>query len=275
MEATHRVPIKALPNSVIMKRQIEKRENRLVDLFYIQIHRPITLSRTGNARGIAKSASGPAMLTERAPDLTRKTFHRFENFILIQAAEVKRQTDVGCADDFGDSVDDGRAGFRPAKNAAAVSGHGIVIEMSEYAPVGFAIWIEVESGECKAAPSVPMIENINARLGVTGADIGGIHNEHVLFFFGVAAVAQRAPILFDPRALDFVGGDPRQGHQVMAAPSDHLKALWVFIGSHVNRRMRFLDGLGVNGNLWEGIVLAAPLKFSAGPGADNDVQSFR
>ena len=108
------------------------------------------------------------------------------------------------------------AGLGPAKNAAAVSGHGIVFKMSEYAPVGFAIWIEVESGECKAAPSVPMIENINACLGVTGADIGGIHNEHVLVFFGVAAVAQRVPILFDPRALDFVGGDRRQGHQVMA-----------------------------------------------------------
>ena len=61
----------------------------------------------------------------------------------------------------------------------------------------------------------------------------------------------------------------------MAAPADHLKALRIFIGGHINRRVRFLDGLGEDGDLWEGIVLTSPLEFSAGPGADNDVQSFR
>jgi hypothetical protein len=38
MEPTHRVPIKALPNSVIMKREIKKRENRLIDFFRIEFH---------------------------------------------------------------------------------------------------------------------------------------------------------------------------------------------------------------------------------------------
>ena len=85
------------------------------------------------------------MLTERAPDLTRKTFHRFENLLLAQAAEVKRQTDVGGAHNLNDSVEDTRAGLGPAKNSAAVCNHRIVIKMSEYALVGFAVGLEVES----------------------------------------------------------------------------------------------------------------------------------
>ena len=38
LEPTHRVPIEALPNSVVMKRQIKKRENRLIDFFRIEFH---------------------------------------------------------------------------------------------------------------------------------------------------------------------------------------------------------------------------------------------
>jgi hypothetical protein len=133
--------------------------------------------------------TGLIALPERGPHLPCKPFHRFDNLLLAQAAEVKGQTDVGCANDFGDSVDDLGAGFRPAKNPAAVSGHGIVIKMSEYAPVGFAVWIEVESRECKAAPSVPMIENFGAGFGVGGADIGGIHHEYVFLSYGMAGFA--------------------------------------------------------------------------------------
>src|SRR5687767_6087016 len=111
-------------------------------------------------------------LTERGPDYARKTFHRFENLFLTQAAEVKRQTDMGGAHNLDDSVDDMRAGFRPAKNHAAVVHHGIVIKMGEYALVSFAMGLKIESGECKAAPSVPMFKSFGPCLGVTGADIG-------------------------------------------------------------------------------------------------------
>ena len=193
---------------------------------------------------------------------------------MIQAAEVKRQTDVGCAHDFGNSVDDTCAGLGPAKNAAAVSGHGIVIKMSEYTPVGFAIWIEVESGEGKAAPSDPMIENINARLGVSGADIGGIHNEHVFFFFGVAAVASAFQYCSTRgRWISLVAIQGKVIGDGRACRSS--ESFRIFICGHVNRRVRFLDRLGEDGNLGEGIVLTGPLEFSAGPGADNDIQSFR
>jgi hypothetical protein len=38
MEPIHRVPIEALPSSVTMKRQIKKRENRLIDFLRIEFH---------------------------------------------------------------------------------------------------------------------------------------------------------------------------------------------------------------------------------------------
>src|SRR5581483_3538151 len=57
--------------------------------------------------------------------------HRLEDPVLAQAAEVKRQADVGRADDFDDALENARAAFRPAEHAAAVAHHRVIIEMAE------------------------------------------------------------------------------------------------------------------------------------------------
>jgi hypothetical protein len=194
---------------------------------------------------------------------------------LTQAAEVKRQTDMGRAHDFGDSFDDARAGFRPAENCAAVFCHRIVIEMSENPRVGFAVGLKIESRKRKSPPAVPMFDSFGPSLTVARADVGGIHHEDIFVCYRVAALAQRAPVLLDARALNFIGGDPWQCHQMMAAPADHLKTFRIFICGHINRWMRLLHGFGVDGNLGETIVLAGPLEFPAGPRADNDIQRLR
>ena len=62
--------------------------------------------------------------------------------------------------------------------------------------------------------------------------------------------------------LQFIGGYPRQSHQVIAAPPDQLEAFRITVSRDVNRRVRLLMRFGIDVKLGVAVVLAVPLELT-------------
>src|SRR5512145_1709613 len=149
------------------------------------------------------------LLTQRWQNGTGAALHRTEHFFLAQSAEVKRQTDMRCTDDFDDALQDVGARLRSSEDTAAVAHHRVIIQMAEDTLVRRIAGCEIEGFKRETAPAVPVLDHFRALTLVVGADVNRVHSENIFVFHLMLPGAQGRPIHLYTLALLFVGRNPR------------------------------------------------------------------
>src|ERR687896_379394 len=173
---------------------------------------------------------------------------------------MERQTDMRRANDFDDAFKSTRATLRATETTAIIVHHRIVFQMAVDSFVARRARAEVQSFERKITPAMPVLNYFSARHRVAFTYVNRIHREHFFVFDAVAAVAQGLSIYLHPHALLFIGGDPGQSHQMMAALSNHLEAVRIADRGNVNGRMGLLQRLRINPQLRKPIMLSLPFE---------------